>query len=104
MQECKMEAREADALMREFGRSEQAFKVHHQHLGNGQVRVRQVFTGRSDREVYEKMDRARVTLEQHGATNIRRTKIGRNSACACGSGRKFKKCCEAELIALANRA
>ncbi len=24
---------------------------------------------------------------------VRRVKVGRNSPCPCGSGRKFKKCC-----------
>jgi uncharacterized protein len=27
-----------------------------------------------------------------------RAKVGRNDPCPCGSGRKFKKCCGAELI------
>jgi hypothetical protein len=25
-------------------------------------------------------------------------KIGRNDACPCGSGKKFKKCCESKMI------
>lgn len=28
-----------------------------------------------------------------GKTEITKTKIGRNSPCPCGSGRKFKRCC-----------
>ncbi len=28
---------------------------------------------------------------------VRRVKIGRNSICPCGSGRKFKKCCISQL-------
>ena len=26
-----------------------------------------------------------------------RTKVGRNEKCPCGSGKKFKQCCEAKL-------
>ena len=29
----------------------------------------------------------------HAMTPIRTAKIGRNDACPCGSGKKYKKCC-----------
>ncbi len=32
------------------------------------------------------------------------TKIGRNDLCPCGSGRKFKKCCEPKQNARSSRA
>jgi uncharacterized protein len=42
---------------------------------------------------YRTMDHAESTL----GTTVRRAepKVGRNDACPCGSGRKFKKCCGA---------
>jgi preprotein translocase subunit SecA len=54
------------------------------------VQLREFFVGRRDKDVFSAMDRRRDEL---GATVIRRTKIGRNATCPCGSGRKFKKCC-----------
>lgn len=34
--------------------------------------------------------------------SIKQAKIGRNDPCPCGSGRKFKKCCESRMnVALA---
>ena len=30
------------------------------------------------------------------AAAITRAKVGRNDACPCGSGRKFKHCCQAK--------
>ena len=35
--------------------------------------------------------------ELKGETLVRRIKVGRNHACPCGSGRKFKKCCINQL-------
>ena len=29
----------------------------------------------------------------HAMQPVRSTKVGRNDACPCGSGRKYKKCC-----------
>ncbi len=29
---------------------------------------------------------------------IRRGKIGRNSLCNCGSGKKYKKCCQIQVV------
>ncbi|MFL5900966.1 MAG: SEC-C metal-binding domain-containing protein [Solirubrobacterales bacterium] len=52
-----------------------------------------MFTGSSDREVYEQMDAMKAEVEAVGGTEVRRTKIGRNTPCPCASGRKFKKCC-----------
>lgn len=92
MQECTMEMHEARRLD-ELMRAEARPKIHHEHLVDGRVRIREVFTGASDREVYEKMDARAEQLKAAGGRNFRRTRLGRNSACPCGSGRKFKKCC-----------
>ena len=54
---------------------------------------REFFTGPSDAALHGEMDRRRRELEAEGHTFVRRTKIGRNTTCPCGSGRKFKKCC-----------
>lgn len=44
----------------------------------------------------------RVFGEGGELLSIRQGKIGRNDTCPCGSGRKFKRCCEAKLnVALA---
>lgn len=37
--------------------------------------------------------RIRAPLPRSPAPPIRRTKIGRNEPCPCGSGKKYKKCC-----------
>lgn len=92
MQSCEMPAR-AFALYEEKAREEKRAKIHHEHLGNGQVRVREVFTGTRDADLHSAMDERRALLESMGAGGFHRTRIGRNSACPCGSGRKFKKCC-----------
>lgn len=36
----------------------------------------------------------------HGpqAPFVRATKVGRNDPCPCGSGQKFKKCCEGKAV------
>ena len=35
-----------------------------------------------------------ITLKiEKGTTFVRENKIGRNDACSCGSGKKYKKCC-----------
>lgn len=53
----------------------------------------EIFTGSSVRDVHEQMDARRQELERLGYRFERRTSIGRNSTCPCGSGRKYKKCC-----------
>lgn len=53
------------------------------------------FTGQRDADILTAMDARKAELEQKGATRFHRTKIGRNTTCPCGSGRKFKKCCMA---------
>lgn len=92
MQSCDMPER-AFARFEEEARQQRLGKIHHEHLGNGQVRVKEVFTGTSDRAVHEAMDARAELLTQMGARNFRRTRIGRNSPCPCGSGLKLKKCC-----------
>lgn len=45
---------------------------------------------------------ANVFGEGHDIISIRQSKIGRNDPCPCGSGMKFKRCCEARMnVALA---
>ena len=68
-------------------------KVHHQHLSDGRVRVRQYYTGTHDADMHAAMDADSAELQRLGAVPEIRTKIGRNATCPCGSGRKFKKCC-----------
>lgn len=55
----------------------------------------ETFLGTTDRANLEAMDRrlVEVSAKIEGATLAGRAKIGRNSTCLCGSGRKFKKCC-----------
>jgi len=35
---------------------------------------------------------------RRGPEPVRRTKVGRNDPCPCGSGKKFKKCCEGKPV------
>lgn len=63
-----------------------------QHLETLEMR-REFFTGKSDEEVMRKMSDRLVEQEAKGFQLVRRQKIGRNAACPCGSGLKFKKCC-----------
>lgn len=51
------------------------------------------FTGPTDASNHAAMDQRLGSLAQQGHTFHHRQKIGRNSTCPCGSGRKFKKCC-----------
>lgn len=62
------------------------------HDGAG-VLHREFFTGAKDADLHQAMDERRAQLEREGATGFHRTRIGRNTTCPCGSGRKFKKCC-----------
>lgn len=56
-------------------------------------RQKEFFQGTTDAEVISKMDSRLNQLKKQGHTFVRRTKIGRNAQCPCGSGLKFKKCC-----------
>jgi uncharacterized protein YecA (UPF0149 family) len=51
------------------------------------------FTGPSIATVQQAMDERRAELEAAGQSFVKRTSIGRNTTCPCGSGLKFKKCC-----------
>lgn len=53
----------------------------------------EIFTGLSVADVQSQMDVRRAKLERLGRTFVKRTSIGRNTTCPCGSGRKYKKCC-----------
>lgn len=35
-----------------------------------------------------------IEKKTHSKENIKKEKIGRNDICKCGSGKKYKKCCE----------
>lgn len=91
------------ARLDELVRRERLAKVHHQHLGEGRVLVRQFYTGPTDAGIHARMDEERELMRQVGANETRRTKIGRNATCPCGSGRKFKKCCMAGARVINNR-
>lgn len=62
--------------------------------------VREYFTGHRKRDILDAMDQRLAEQKAEGASLVRRTKIGRNASCPCGSGRKFKKCCidRAQLV------
>lgn len=49
------------------------------------------FTAESQKALDKMMDDRLKQLPDERV--VRRVKIGRNSPCPCGSGRKFKKCC-----------
>lgn len=53
----------------------------------------EIFTGPTSAAVHAQMDARRTELERLGRTFVKRTSIGRNTGCPCGSGRKYKKCC-----------
>lgn len=55
--------------------------------------VTEVFTDHSRAAVLSKMDDRLDALKAEGHQLVRRTAIGRNTPCPCGSGLKFKKCC-----------
>lgn len=63
---------------------------------------REYFRGYRDRDMHDAMDKRLADQEREGAQLVRRTKIGRNATCPCGSGRKFKKCCidRAQLVGI----
>ncbi len=56
---------------------------------------KEFFAAESRKEVNDQMDQRLAELK--GETLVRRIKIGRNHACPCGSGKKFKKCCISQL-------
>lgn len=62
------------------------------HDQNGAI-YQEFFSGASDEEAKEKMDKRLKELQAEGHILSKRVKIGRNEACPCGSGKKFKKCC-----------
>lgn len=53
----------------------------------------EIFSGPTNKAVKAAMDSRLAELAQEGHTFAKRTRIGRNTTCPCGSGRKFKKCC-----------
>lgn len=59
---------------------------------NGELH-NEIFIGPTIRDVHEQMDTRRQELERLGYRFERRTSIGRNTRCPCGSGLKYKKCC-----------
>jgi uncharacterized protein YecA (UPF0149 family) len=56
------------------------------------------FTGPTAAANHAAMDHRLAELAQAGHTFEKRTKIGRNTTCPCGSGLKFKKCCIARAM------
>lgn len=48
--------------------------------------------------IFDEETRKKLTLEQkRSKTIVKGEKIGRNDPCPCGSGKKYKKCCGANL-------
>lgn len=45
----------------------------------------------------EKMNSLQSEMSEKGFVETKRKKLGRNDACPCGSGNKFKKCCISKL-------
>ena len=61
-----------------------------QHKITGEMR-REFFAAESQELLNKHMDDRLKELPDERL--VRRVKVGRNSPCPCGSGRKFKKCC-----------
>lgn len=55
--------------------------------------MQQFYTTAADKFSYQRMIDRMDSDVPDGAEVVRRIKIGRNSECPCGSGKKFKKCC-----------
>ena len=52
----------------------------------------------NDNNIYTEEERRNFTKEQKKSrTIVKGQKIGRNDPCPCGSGKKYKKCCGANL-------
>lgn len=64
---------------------------------------REVVMAHNRRDAYAHFDRSAADAKARGGVVVRRTMIGRNSPCHCGSERKFKKCCM-PLARVANRS
>lgn len=68
------------------------------HMGTGEINSLEHFRETLSKEEFERFVRpvdidtlnpmARLALEKTG-----KAKLGRNDACPCGSGKKFKRCC-----------
>jgi hypothetical protein len=71
------------------------------HMGTGEINSLEHFRGTMSVEEFERYIRpvdietlnpmARLAFESTG-----KAKLGRNDACPCGSGKKFKRCCMRE--------
>jgi uncharacterized protein YecA (UPF0149 family) len=53
----------------------------------------ELFIGPTAKANHAAMDHRLAELSREGHSFVKRTRIGRNTSCPCGSGRKFKKCC-----------
>lgn len=92
MQSFDMPSEGAEQLLKEMKEAERRAVIHHEHLRDGRTRLKTVVTGERLSDIHAALDRAQAEAERLGASNFHRTRIGRNSSCPCGSGRKFKKC------------
>lgn len=52
-----------------------------------------LYMAERDKDAFAAMDADLAEAEKKGGRLAHRGKIGRNAACPCNSGRKFKKCC-----------
>lgn len=65
-----------------------------QNTITGEMR-REFFSAETQEKLNQHMDDRLKELPDERL--VRRVKVGRNSPCPCGSGRKFKKCCISQL-------
>ena len=67
--------------------------------------LQEVFEGISEESIRAQMQARLDVLQSQGHTLKSRQplhKIGRNDKCICGSGKKYKKCCLANIANIAN--
>ena len=85
-------------LMVLTGEAEDAAREHGEEWPEGEERE-QIASECEDDLPQAVTDIYRFWLAKRGTPTIRRDepKVGRNDACPCGSGKKFKQCCGAEL-------
>jgi uncharacterized protein YecA (UPF0149 family) len=56
-------------------------------------KLREFFGAEDEEAMKKKMTEMHQKALELGVTEVRQVKLGRNSPCPCGSGKKFKKCC-----------
>lgn len=64
-------------------------KFEHEARGVSETHITRAVT---KAQLTHKMNQLKKQMESEGFVETERKKIGRNDACPCGSGKKFKKC------------